>query len=60
MAWLWTDDLARLLLDAGLVDEPSVRGWIDRPVAICAPEGAEPLAVARELATPPGAAAGAA
>jgi hypothetical protein len=60
LAWFWTDDLARLLLDAELAEEPSVRSWIDRPVAISGPDDAEPLTVALELAAPPGAAAGAA
>lgn len=60
MAWFWTDDLARLLLDAELAEESSVRSWLDRPVAVSGPEDADPLAVARTLAIPPEEAAGAA
>lgn len=50
MAWFWTDDLARLLLDAGLADEPSLRDWLARPAAVAGPEEADPLVLARALA----------
>ncbi|MFO7294257.1 MAG: hypothetical protein FWJ92_06725 [Actinomycetes bacterium] len=34
MPWYWTDDLARLLIDAGKVDERAVADWLSAPVAI--------------------------
>lgn len=48
MAWFWTDDLARVLIDAGEAERSSVSGWLERPVAIAAPEESDPLDVGRE------------
>lgn len=34
MPWYWTDDLARILIDAGKVDPAHATKWISAPVAI--------------------------
>lgn len=49
MAWFWTDDLARALLDAGLVSESSVRAWLDRPEGIAAPAETDPVTLGAAL-----------
>lgn len=55
MTWFWTDDLARVALDRGIAGRESVQTWIDRPIAISAPEGTDPAAViAQELGLPAG------
>jgi hypothetical protein len=55
MAWFWTDDLARALVDAGVTERSSVETWLDRPTALAAPEGADPLELGRrELGLPGG------
>lgn len=50
MAWFWTDDLARILVESARISESAVRDWISAPVAVAAADGAEPLAVAMDLA----------
>jgi hypothetical protein len=47
VAWFWTDDLARALIDAGEVERVSVTRWMERPIAVAAPEDADPLEVGR-------------
>lgn len=49
MPWIWTDDLARILLAAGQVDEARARAWLAAPVAIRSREDAEGATVARIL-----------
>lgn len=49
MAWFWTDDLARTLLDAGIVERSSVEEWVARPVAFSAADDADPGEVAMAL-----------
>lgn len=49
MAWFWTDDLAHALLDAGMVEEASVRSWLDRPEGIAAPADSDPVALGATL-----------
>lgn len=46
MAWYWTDDMARLLLERGLVPVDRVGEWISRPVAFAGPTDADPVQVA--------------
>jgi hypothetical protein len=48
MAWLWTDELARLLIEEDGVDADLLIGWTDRPVAVRSDESDE-LAAARNL-----------
>ncbi len=50
MPWYWTDDLARTLIDTGVVDRARVTSWLASPVAIrSGDENAE--SVARSLLT---------
>jgi hypothetical protein len=49
MAWFWTDDLARTLIDSGQVARDGVVDWISRPVAVAAPEGTDPAELGRLL-----------
>jgi len=48
MPWYWTDDLARLLIDTGKVNERAVANWLSAPVAIRSDEE-DSLAVATSL-----------
>ncbi len=47
MAWFWTDDLARLLID---VSDEALSELLTRPTAIAASGPEEALAIARRLA----------
>ena len=49
MAWFWTDDLARLLIDAG-TSEPALSELLSRPSAIAASDEARALEIAKRLA----------
>lgn len=49
MRWFWTDDLAALLVEHGLVSPERLRDWTLRPVAYAAPEETEGLDLARAL-----------
>lgn len=49
MAWFWTDDLARLLIEAG-TSERSLSELLSRPAAVAASDEAQALAIARRLA----------
>lgn len=49
MAWFWTDDLARMLIDTG-VSERSLSDLLSRPAAIAASDTEAALQVARRLA----------
>lgn len=49
MAWFWTDDLARLLVESG-VGEHAVSELVSRPAAIAASDESAALAAARRLA----------
>ncbi len=46
MAWFWTDDLARLLVDLG---EEALSELVSRPTAIAADGPEEALIIARGL-----------
>lgn len=48
MAWFWTDDLARQLIEAG-VSERSLSDLLARPAAIAASDSDSALEVARRL-----------
>ncbi len=48
MTWLWTDELARLLIDRDGVSPERLARWVSRPVALRARDG-EPLQQARRL-----------
>lgn len=48
MAWFWTDELARLLIEAG-VPERSLSELLARPAAIAASDRDAALAVARRI-----------
>jgi hypothetical protein len=50
MAWFWSDDLARVLLEAGEASDAEMRDWIQRPVAIAAAPDTDPLTLARRMA----------
>jgi hypothetical protein len=61
MAWIWTDDLARLLMDRRLVEEHLVREWLRRPTGVAVEADADPIEVALSaLGIDPGGAVGAA
>ena len=49
MAWFWTDDVARTLIDAKDIDAHQVQDWLSQPVAIAAPDGTDPRDLGREL-----------
>jgi hypothetical protein len=49
MAWFWTDDLARILIDEGAVSREGVQDWINRPVGIAGAEDADPAQIGRRL-----------
>lgn len=49
VAWFWTDDLARTLLDAG-VDRERLSPLLERPAAIAADDEAGAVRAARRLA----------
>lgn len=48
MAWFWTDELARLLIEAGM-PERSLSELLARPAAIAASDRDAALEVARRL-----------
>ena len=49
MAWLWTDELARMLIDEAGVDPGSVESGMRRPYAVQVPDEADRLEIARDL-----------
>ena len=49
MAWFWTDDLARMLIDTG-ISERSLSDLLSRPAAVAAVDAEAALEVARRLA----------
>ncbi len=49
MAWFWTDDLARTLVESGVIERSSVEEWVARPVAFAAADDADPSEVAMSL-----------
>lgn len=50
MAWLWTDDLAHLLIEQDGADPELFVGWTERPVGIRVDEPAASIETARRLA----------
>ena len=55
MPWMWSDDLARLLIERGEASVPQLREWLDRPVGLASES--DPVETARALLHPPSAAA---
>jgi hypothetical protein len=49
MAWFWTDDLARILIEEGVVTRDAVQDWINRPVGIAVGDDADPTETGRSL-----------
>lgn len=49
MAWLWTDDIARALLECEVVARSQVVDWIERPFAVFVAEGSDVVDVGRSL-----------
>ncbi|MFZ0491753.1 MAG: hypothetical protein WAM81_00985 [Acidimicrobiia bacterium] len=49
MQWFWTDDLAALLIEHGLVGPEHLIAWTSRPVAYSAAEETDGLEMARHL-----------
>jgi hypothetical protein len=49
MQWFWTDDLAAMLIEHGLVGPERLNAWTSRPVAYSAPDEADRLEMARHL-----------
>lgn len=47
MAWLWTDELAHLLIESDGVSADELIGWIERPIGIRIDDADDPVAVAR-------------
>ncbi len=48
--WFWTDDLARILVDAGLVSRERVQDWLDSPTGVAIGDGVDALEAAKALA----------
>ncbi len=49
MVWFWSDDLARELLECGIVEPDSVRGWLSKPLAFAAIAEEDAASVGRRL-----------
>lgn len=49
MSWLWTDEIADILLERGLVSQTEVAVWKARPFAVATSDGADPVEVGRAL-----------
>jgi hypothetical protein len=49
MTWLWTDDIAQILLECGAAARPQVQDWIERPFAVHVPAGSDVVEVGRCL-----------
>jgi hypothetical protein len=49
MTWLWTDDIARALIERGVASSPQVEEWIERPFAIAVDDGRDPFEVGEAL-----------
>lgn len=49
MPFVWTDELARLLLSAGIASPEQVEGWLRRPVGLAVPDGVDPVEVGHRL-----------
>ncbi len=47
MPWMWSDDLARLLIERGEASAPQLRDWLDRPIGLASES--DPVEVARFL-----------
>ncbi|GIU93405.1 MAG: hypothetical protein KatS3mg011_2311 [Acidimicrobiia bacterium] len=48
MPWLWSDDLARALIEAGTPPE-LVENWSVNPWAVAVPDGVDPVEAGRIL-----------
>jgi hypothetical protein len=49
VAWLWTDNLAALLVEQDGVVPGDLLDWLSHPMAYRVSDGRDPLAAAREL-----------
>jgi hypothetical protein len=49
MTWLWSDDLARMLVDETGVDPSAVEWGVRSPFAVQVPDATEHLEIARDL-----------
>ena len=49
MAWLWSDDLARMLVAEGQAEPSQVAEWIASPVAFAVDDEADPRVLGPEL-----------
>lgn len=49
MAWLWTDELAHLLIEQDGTDPNLLTGWTERPVAIRVEDADPAIETARSL-----------
>lgn len=49
LQFVWSDDLARLLVERGEATRPQVGHWLSRPVGHRLPDRESPLAFARSL-----------
>jgi nucleoside diphosphate kinase len=49
MTWLWTDDIARALLECEAVARSQVEDWIERPFAVFVAEGSDIVELGRTL-----------
>jgi hypothetical protein len=47
MPWMWSDDLARLLIERGAASAPQLQDWLDRPIGLASES--DPMDVARSL-----------
>jgi hypothetical protein len=47
MQWMWSDDLARLLIERGEASATQLQDWLDRPVGLSSE--ADPVEAARSM-----------
>jgi hypothetical protein len=47
---MWSDDLARLLIERGEASAPQLQEWLDRPVGVASES--DPVETARALLAP--------
>ena len=49
MEFVWSDELAALLIEEDAMDPSQFRSWLSRPIAYRLPEDASPLVFGRRL-----------
>lgn len=49
MPWLWSDDVARMLLERELARQDEVGEWLSHPVALAIEESDDPVEIGLRL-----------